>query len=157
MGASAFFAAFAAHQQRTFGVRWLSIWTAEAILGMLIGYAAAKKKARRLDQELFARPGRKFLAALAPPIFAAVLLTVVLWRAGLLDSVPGLWLLLYGCGIVAGGAFSVRVVPLMGVCFLALGTAALFSPGAWGDAYLAAGFGGLQLAFGFTIARKYGG
>ena len=39
---------------------------------------------------------------------------------------------------------------------LVVGLAALFGPGS-GDLYLAAGFGGLQLAFGAAIARRYGG
>jgi hypothetical protein len=95
--------------------------------------------------------------AIAPSIFTAALLTLMLWRVGMIDYTPGVWLLLYGCGIVAGGAFSVRVFPVMGLCFLAFGAAALLSPLGWGDAWLAAGFGGLQIVFGAVIVRNYGG
>jgi hypothetical protein len=45
----------------------------------------------------------------------------------------------------------------MGLCFMVLGTVALFCPSSWSDAFLAAGFGGLHVAFGAVIARKYGG
>ena len=115
-------------------------------------------KGRAIERPLLAGPGRKFMLALLPPIFVGALITAALWRAGLLPGLaPGLWLLLYGCGIVAGGAFSVRVVPVMGFCFLALGTLALFTPTGWGDAWLAAGFGVVQIVFGLVIARDFGG
>ena len=31
------------------------------------------------------------------------------------------------------------------------------APAAWGNSFMAAGFGGLHIGFGFIIARKYGG
>jgi hypothetical protein len=58
---------------------------------------------------------------------------------------------------MAGGAFSIPVVPVMGIAFIAVGCASFVSPPAWGDAYLAFGFGGLHVAFGLAIARRYGG
>jgi hypothetical protein len=156
MGFTALVAAAYAHTRVEAG-SWLAVWTGEALLGILIGFLFAQRKARAIKMPVLAKPGQRFLLALAPPVFAAALLTLVLWRAGMVDLTPGIWLLLYGCGIVAGGAFSVRVVPVMGICFLILGALALFTPLSWGDWWLAGGFGGLQMIFGFIIARKYGG
>ncbi|HEY0783493.1 MAG TPA: hypothetical protein VGE98_13625, partial [Thermoanaerobaculia bacterium] len=101
--------------------------------------------------------GRRFALGLFPPLFAGAVLTLVLFAQGSVWLLPGLWLLLYGTGIVTGGAFSVRTVPVMGLGFVALGAIALAAPPAWGDALLAAGFGGLHLLFGGIIARRHGG
>jgi hypothetical protein len=88
---------------------------------------------------------------------AGLLLTVAFYQADLVRLLPGAWLLLYGAAVTNAGAFSVRIVPAMGLCFMLCGAGALFSPAAWGNAYMAAGFGGLHLLFGFVIARRHGG
>ena len=136
---------------------WLAIWLGEAVLACLIGAAGAAWKSRKANLPLLSGPGRKFLLGFAPPLLTGALLTLVLYRAGLLAALPGVWLLLYGTGALCGGAASVKVVPVMGVCFMALGTAALFAPAGWGNAFLAAGFGGIHIFFGILITVKYGG
>ncbi|MEJ7617375.1 MAG: hypothetical protein WKF30_10545 [Pyrinomonadaceae bacterium] len=157
MGATALAAAALAAQQRTLG-DWFTIWAVEALLACLIAGGAMLKKARRAQTELLSRPGRKFALTFSPPIFVGALLTIVLLqRPGGAALLPGVWLLLYGTGVVTGGAFSVRIVPVMGLCFLLLGSIALFAPAVWGDYLLGAGFGGLHLIFGPVIARRHGG
>src|SRR5438094_2568373 len=145
----------AAHQPTARG--WLGTWLAEAIISLLIAGWLMDRKARRLGAPLLSGPGRKVAFSLSPPIVVGALLTVVLFRARLVNAIPGVWLLLYGTGVVTGGMFSVSVVPVMGVCFMLLGAAGLFTPAAWGNWLMAAGFGGLHIVFGSIIARKYGG
>ena len=148
-------AALAARQENA--AAWLAIWVAEAGVALLIGIAATAHKAARARMPLLTAPSRRFLAGFAPALAAGALLTAVLVRAGALSLLPGTWLLLYGAGVVSGGAASVRVVPLMGACFMAAGGAALLGPAGWGNALLAAGFGGLHILFGIVITVKYGG
>jgi hypothetical protein len=156
MGVTALAAAYLASRQTT-PRAWLAVWLVEAFVAVAIAAPAAATKAHRANSALFSGPGRKFVLSFAPPIVVGGLLTFALYRAGVLSALPGVWLLLYGTAILTGGAFSVRVVPVMGLCLLLLGTAALFSPAAWGNAFMAAGFGIVQIAFGWWIARHYGG
>src|SRR5207248_4167941 len=126
-------------------------------LAIGIGFAAMALKARRSGVPMFAGPGRRFVLSFAPPLLVGGILTAALARAGRYEMLPGLWLLLYGTGVVSGGAFSVRAVPLMGMAFMALGTFALVAPPAWRDVLLAGGFGGLHIVFGILIAWRHGG
>lgn len=136
---------------------WLRVWLATAAVAATVGVITTVRKASRARIPLASGPARKFLLALCPAMLAGALVTAALWRAGEVRILPGVWLLLYGAAVVSGGAFSVRAVPLLGACLMGLGAAALFSPRAWGDLYLAAGFGGLQIVFGAVIARRHGG
>jgi hypothetical protein len=155
MGSTALVAAWIAGP-RTGAPRWLLVWLVEAVAALLIGIAAAAHKSKRVRIPLLSGPGRKFVAGFAPAMAAGAVLTLVLFR--LAPAVlPGMWLLLYGAGVVSGGAASVRVVPAMGAFFMLAGALALFLPAASGDLLLAAGFGGLHIVFGTIIAVKYGG
>jgi len=136
---------------------WLRIWLAEAILAALIGFTSIRRKANRRGLPLFTGPGRKVALGLFPPLIAGALLTFLLQRAGLKSALAPAWLLLYGAGIITGGAYSVSIVPVMGLCFMATGTLAVVAPAAWANWFLAAGFGGLHIIFGFLIARRHGG
>ena len=156
MGVTALVAAFAASRQAT-PRAWLTVWLIEAFVAVAIAAPAAATKAHRANSALFSGPGRKFLLSFAPPIVVGGLLTFALFHAGIVAALPGVWLLLYGTAIVTGGAFSVRVVPVMGLCLMLLGGAAMFAPAIWGDAFMGAGFGVVQIGFGWWIARHYGG
>lgn len=136
---------------------WLFTWLLEATIAIAIASWTTFTKARSSGASLFSGPGRRFVYSFAPPILVGGLLTVVLVREGLFGSVAGMWLLLYGTAVVTGGAFSIRIVPLMGLCFMVLGAVALFSPASWSNILLALGFGGFHILFGGVIARKYGG
>jgi hypothetical protein len=135
---------------------WLTVWLSASVLALTIGGGAMALKARRAGTTVFSYSGRRFVLSYLPPLVVGALLTVVLVRAGLYPALPGTWLLLYGTGVVTGGAFSVRVVPIMGLCFMALGALALLVPG-WGEGLLALGFGGLHILFGIIIAGRHGG
>jgi hypothetical protein len=156
LGGTAIAAArLAARQASPFA--WLQVWLAEGLLAVAIALLTCAWKANRRGLPLFTGPARKVILGLAPPLVAGAFLTFLLFRAGLEMALPALWLLLYGAGIITGGAFSVPIVPVMGVCFMLLGGLAVLGPAGWGNWFLAAGFGGLHIVFGLLIARRHGG
>ena len=137
--------------------RWLAVWSIEAAVAILIALVTMVRKARRSSATLLTTPTRRFALVLLPPLAAGAVLTAVFVANGLTARLPGCWLLLYGVSGATGGALSVRVVPVMGVLFIALGVAAFIAPSGWGNIFMAAGFGGLHIIFGAIIARHYGG
>lgn len=156
MGGTALAAALLALQAST-PKRWIAVWLVEAGVALLLALWTMERKARRSRTPLLSGPGRRFVLSFLPPLMAGALLTAVLYQISDVRHLPGMWLLLYGTGVVTGGAFSVRIVPVMGMCFMAGGAAALLAPASWGTAIMAAGFGALHLIFGVMIARKHGG
>jgi hypothetical protein len=156
VGATALAAAWLAARQSTAEL-WLAVWLGEAIVALVIGGSTMVRKAYAVNDPILSGPGRRFGLSFLPPMVVGGLLTVALYRAGLWRALPGTWLLLYGAGFVTGGAFSVRIVPALGVALIAFGAAALFAPPAWGDWFMAAGFGAAHLGFGALIAWRHGG
>jgi len=136
---------------------WVITWLGAAMSAFTLGALAICWKARRAGTPVLTRPGRKFVLSLFPPMLAGAMLSFALYGAGLTRLLPSVWLLLYGVGVISAGTFSVRVVPVMGLCFMLAGIAALFCPAAWANAVMAGGFGGLHIVFGTIIARRYGG
>jgi hypothetical protein len=136
---------------------WLAVWLGAATLSFGVAAWAMARKSHAEGVSLLSGPGRRFAWNMIPPLLAGGILTLGLVRAGLYDLLPPTWLLLYGAGIVTGGSYSVRPIPLMGVGFMLAGVLALVSPPSWGDAYMVGAFGGLHIVFGIVIWRKHGG
>ncbi|MGM0633163.1 MAG: hypothetical protein ACQETO_08310 [Pseudomonadota bacterium] len=137
--------------------RWLLTWLVTAVVAVLIGTGTMVRKARHAGVSLSSGPGRKFLLSFLPPVGAAVALTAAMYAQGVVALLPGLWMLSYGAAVIAAGTFSVRVIPLMGIGFMIMGTLALVTPASWSDAWMAAGFGGLHIVTGLWITRWHGG
>ncbi len=148
-------AALAAGRPTTQG--WLLVWMVEAVVAITVGGWAIHRKARRAELPVLSGAGRKFLLSFLPPSVAGAVLTAVLWLGGADGLIPGTWLLLYGVAVVTAGTFSVKVIPVMGMCFMVLGMFTLFVTPAAANLALAGGFGGLHILFGMNIARRHGG
>ena len=136
---------------------WLVTWLIAAAVAATLGGFAMERKASRKQLPLTGRLGRKFFLGLCPALVAGAFLTLLLYRADQHALLPATWLLLYGAGTIACGAFSIPPVPIAGGLFLGLGVLATFLPADLGNLLLAVGFGGVHWLFGLYIARRHGG
>jgi hypothetical protein len=158
VGVTAIAAAVAGHGFVATAPRtWMRIWLAEALVAAAIAAWAMARKTRRANVPFNSPAARRFFVSYLAPLVAGAALTYLLGHTGRYDVLPAVWLLLYGASVVSSGAYSIRVVPVMGVCFMLVGIAACFVPHVAGNALLGAGFGGIHVVFGLIIARSYGG
>ena len=156
MGVTALVATYIAAQQ-IYLRDWLVTWLVEAGLAFAIGLLAMWQKSRIVESSLLSTPSKKFALSFAPPLIAGIAITLGLWRYEHYEMMTPVWMLCYGAAVVCGGAFSVRVVPVMGWSFIALGAACFALPATYGNWLMAASFGVLHIIFGAVIARRYGG
>jgi hypothetical protein len=156
MGATAVAAAYIASSQATIRSALL-VWLTEAFLAFFIGLLAMWQKTKLSNSSLFSAPAKKMVLNSIPPMVCGVFITLGLWRLGHFEAMIPVWILCYGAAVVCGGAFSVKIVPIMGWCFIALGAVAFFLPDGFGNTMMAASFGALHIIFGFIIGRKFGG
>jgi len=157
IGVTAIATSFLAQPLLTTPRRWLTAWLIEAVVAAVIGALTVAIKGRRASTSFTSVPARRFFVSYGAPLIAGAVLTLALVRAGAFAPLPSVWLLLYGTSFVSSGAFSIRVVPVMGVCYMLLGIAAALVPFAAGNVLLGCGFGGLHVVFGLIIARRFGG
>lgn len=136
---------------------WMLVWLGEAVLAAAIAGVTMVRKAARSQVSFRGAPARRFFISYFAPIVAGAALTIFLARHGFLTAMPAAWLLLYGASFVSSGAYSIPVVPVMGICFMLLGITACFVPFAVANVLLGIGFGGLHVIFGWVIATRYGG
>ena len=156
MGVVALIASVYAPRQPS-GDRWLLTWLVAAAVAAVVGLVSMARKAKRAGAPLTGANARRFALGMAAPFVAGAAITYELWAVRSFTAMPPAWLLLYGAGVLTGGIVSVPVVRIIGVCFMALGMAAIVTPPEWGNVWLAVGFGGLQIGFGIYIARNHGG
>lgn len=156
MGLTAIAAAFIASRQPHLE-DWMRVWLIEAALAFAIGLFATWQKSKIVDTALTSAPAKKFAKSFLPPIVCAIVITLGLWRMEHFEALMPTWILLYGAAVVTGGSVSVRVVPVMGWFFIALGAMSFFLPANFGNLMMALSFGVLHVVFGLIIARRFGG
>jgi hypothetical protein len=130
---------------------WLSIWLGSALVAGTAGSILIVRESSLRNLRLAGTPLRKFALCLFPSIGAGLAMTAVHWNGGNLHAIPGTWLLMYGCALIAASAATTRLIALLGGLFALLGFVALLLPDNLQILMLGAGFGGLHMVFGFII------
>jgi hypothetical protein len=158
VGVTAIAAAFIAQQFLGRSLRmWLATWLAEAVVAAVIGFGTMAIKARRSEAPFMSGAAKRFFVSYFAPLVAGAVVTFALVRVESYSAIPSTWLLLYGTAFVSSGAFSIRVIPMMGIAFMLIGALAALVPLGASNILLGVGFGGLHIIFGLIIARSYGG
>jgi hypothetical protein len=139
------------------GTYWLTVWLIAACVAFVLGGALVARQVSQRGGSLISGPFRKFLMCLCPALLAGAVLTLVLSLADTQRLIPGTWLLLYGCAVIAAStatnSTSLPIVASMGALFVLLGGAAFALPPPAHTLLLGAGFGGLHLISGILIGR----
>ena len=132
---------------------WLAIWLLAGVVAAGVGGALLLRQPSLSALTIGGAPIRRFAIGLLPSLFAGAIMTWVLWANGGQWAIPGTWLLLYGCGLIAASAATARTIGILGGSFVATGLLALLLPASLQILMLGAGFGGLHISFGYLMGR----
>jgi hypothetical protein len=136
------------------GLRFVAVWSAVLVIAGLAQFILTAIKARQRGEALWTPIARTAFASLLGPGIAGVAGSVVLIQTGRFDMLPGLWLLLYGCGLWAVSFFAPLFLRVLGMAFMILGLCAWLSVDQ-SALWLGLGFGGLHLVFGGVVLARY--
>ena len=132
---------------------WFQIWLIASITAAAVGSALLLRESSLRGLQLLGTPIRRFALCLLPSLAAGIVLTAVHWSSHNLHAIPGTWLLLYGCALMAASTVTTRTIGALGGLFAGLGLMALLLPDSMQMLMLGAGFGGLHIIFGIIIGR----
>jgi hypothetical protein len=136
---------------------WLAIWLAAAAAAFVLGGALVARQIASRGRSRYLGPARKFMLCLCPSLLAGAVLTVVFATSGMTGVIPGMWLLLYGCAVLSASTVTAagiaRLICIMGILFVVLGSMTFALPAAAHTPVLGLGFGVLHILFGILIGR----
>jgi len=135
-------------------VHWLQVWLIAGLVAVAFGTALMVNQVVSRGTALYRGPLRKFLMCLCPPLLVGAVLTWQLWVHQQAALIPGMWLLMYGCAVMAASTMTRRALAVMGALLAGLGVVALQVPVNFQNAVLGIGFGGLHLLFGILIGGR---
>ena len=136
-----------------FGPRgnFVLVWSLAFVVALAAHAAMTFVRARRRDEPVWSRQARTVYLALSPSVLASLAVSVLMWRLDRLDLLPALWLVLYGCGVLATSFFAPRSILALGAGCLTVGAGCLVADCGHPLLTMAAGFGVTHVAFGAGV------
>ncbi len=130
-----------------FAVVWIAVFAVAFAGHLLITFG----RARQRGEPVWSRQARTVLLAVLPSFGVSLVLTVLMGRLDRLDLLPGLWLMLYGCGALATSFFAPRSIAWLGATCLVVGFISLVLPPGRPIMTMAIGFGITHIVFGVSV------
>lgn len=134
-----------------------AIWGIVFVGSLLATCLGTVLRSRECGEAVWTRQTRTVVTALAPSLFAALVLTVFFFARGEHLWLPGVWMLCYGQGALATAAYAPAPIRQLGLTALALGGLTLFLGPAGAIAMMGLVFGLGHTALGIvllTIERR---
>jgi hypothetical protein len=104
-----------------FGWVWLGVFVG-SVLATLIGTVM---RGRERGEQVWSRQARAVVLALAPSLFAALVLSIYFFARAEHLWLPGVWMLCYGQGALATSAYAPSPIRWLGIAVLVLGSLTL--------------------------------
>jgi len=136
------------------GLQFVAVWGAVLLCAAVVQSWMTVMKAGQRGEAVFTPIARTATASLLGPGIAGIAGSGIFIATGQWMLLPGLWLLLYGCGLWSVSFFAPLFLRVLGAGFIVLGLCAWYfteSAALW----LGTGFGGLHLVFGFVVLARY--
>lgn len=108
-------------------------------------------RSRECGEQVWTRQTRTVVTALAPSLFAALVLTVFFFARGEHLWLPGVWMLCYGQGALATAAYAPAPIRQLGLSALAIGALTLTLGPAAAIVMMALVFGAGHIALGIVL------
>jgi len=133
----------------SFGAVWASVFFG-SLLATCIGTVL---RSREQGERIWSRPARAVVRALAPSLFAALVLSVMFfaWGGEAYLWLPGVWMLCYGQGALATAAYAPAPIRSLGLSVLLLGAVSLWLGPQWAVVMMGLVFGAGHIGLGLAL------
>jgi hypothetical protein len=130
-----------------FGWVWLGVFVG-SVLATLIGTVM---RGRERGEQVWSRQARAVVLALAPSLFAALVLSIYFFAREEHLWLPGVWMLCYGQGALATSAYAPSPIRWLGIAVLILGSLTLALGTAYAVVMMGLVFGAGHIGLGTVL------